>query len=183
MPTNLRILIAALCLVLLGSVAASAQINVKPPQLPSARPQTPGRPPDDPMQNSSTREMLKEMELRREENDYKEHIARAKETAHIAAELQEAFARQKTLSAPEVKKLSRMEKLARQIRSRAGGEENKDELKEIPEPARAFELLATLSSELEKKVESTPRHVVSSAIIKRANEIVELVKHLRTIYR
>ncbi|HEY9404192.1 MAG TPA: hypothetical protein VIQ24_16155 [Pyrinomonadaceae bacterium] len=123
------------------------------------------------------------MELKREENNYKENLARAKENAQLALELQEAFARQKTLQGPDLKKLSRMEKLSRQIRSNAGGEENKDELKETPQVEAALERLVTLSGELRKKVESTPRQVVSAAIIKRANEVVELVKHIRTFYR
>ncbi|MDQ1558091.1 MAG: hypothetical protein QOD32_1151 [Pyrinomonadaceae bacterium] len=77
-----------------------------------------------------------------------------------------------------------MEKLSRQIRSNAGGEENKDELKEPPPQVEvALERLVKLSAELQKKVESTPRQVVSAAIIKRANEVVELVKHIRTLYR
>jgi hypothetical protein len=138
---------------------------------------------DNDEQDSPHREMLKEMALKREENDYKEHLSRAKENARLAVELQEAFARQKTLQGTDLKKLSRMEKLSRQIRSTAGGEENKDELKETPPRVElALERLVKLSAELQKKVESTPRQVVSAAIIKRANEIVELVRHIRTLY-
>ncbi|HEV2799252.1 MAG TPA: hypothetical protein VGW12_02080 [Pyrinomonadaceae bacterium] len=139
--------------------------------------------PDDP-QDSRHNEMLKEMALKREQNDYKEHLSRAKENAQLAVELQEAFAHQKTLQEVDLKKLSRMEKLARQIRNKAGGEENKEELKEVPPQVEvALERLVKLSSDLQKKVESTPRQVVSAAVIKRANEVVELVKHLRTLYR
>ncbi|MCA1564956.1 MAG: hypothetical protein LC803_04855 [Acidobacteria bacterium] len=123
------------------------------------------------------------MELKREENDYKEHLSRAKETAQLAVELQEAFARRKTFQGADLKKLSRMEKLSRQIRSNAGGEENKDELKEPPQVEVALERLVKLSAELQKKIESTPRQVVSAGIITRANEVVELVKHIRTLYR
>jgi hypothetical protein len=143
-----------------------------------------GNSPDDTDQESSYREMLREMALKREENDYKEHRSRAKETAQLALELQEAFARQKTFQAEDLKKLSRLEKLSRQLRSNAGGEENKDELKEPPpQIEEALERLVKLSGELQKKVESTPRQVVSAAIIKRANEVVELVKHIRALYR
>jgi phage shock protein A len=128
--------------------------------------------------------MLKEMALKREENDYREHLSRAKENARIAVELHEAFARRKTLQGPDLKKLGRMEKLSRQIRSEAGGEENKDELKEAPpQVEEALEHLVKLSAELQKKVESTPRQVISAEIIKRANEVVELIRHIRTLYR
>lgn len=182
---SLRLLPLALLLALCGSVAVSAQ---SAPTLPRSvnNKSAAGAPKDDDdtAQTSSHREMLKEMEIKREEGDYKEHLARAKENAQLAVELQEIYSRQKTLEAAELKKLSRIEKLARQIRSRAGGEETKDELKETPQHVEAaLERLARLSTELQKKVESTPRQVVSTAVIKRANEVVELVRYIRTLYR
>lgn len=182
---SLRLLSLALLLALCGSVAVSAQSAPKLPRSISDK-SAAGAPKDDDdsPQTLSHREMLKEMEIKREEGDYKEHLARAKENAQLAVELQETYSRQKTLAAPDLKKLSRIEKLARQIRSRAGGEENKDELKEAPQHVEAaLERLARLSTELQKKVESTPRQVVSTAVIKRANEVVELVKYIRTLYR
>jgi hypothetical protein len=178
----LRLLLFAFLLTLCGGFAAQGQTAQKyPDNIHRNKPS--GAAPDDPEQDSPHREMLKEMELKREENDYKEHLARAKENARLAAELQEAFTRQKTFQGADLKKLSRMEKLSRQIRSSAGGEENKDELKELPQAEAALERVVTLSDELQKKIEGTPRQVVSAAIIKRANELVELVKHLRTLYR
>jgi hypothetical protein len=182
---SLRLVPLALLLSLCGSVAVAAQSAPKLPR--GVNDKTAAGAPrddDDPSQTLSHREMLKEMEIKREESEYKEHLARAKENAQLAVELQETYARQKTLQAPDLKKLSRMEKLARQIRSRAGGEENKDELKETPQQMEeALERLARLSTELQKKVESTPKQVVSTAVIKRANEVVELVKYIRTLYR
>jgi predicted NBD/HSP70 family sugar kinase len=77
-----------------------------------------------------------------------------------------------------------MEKLSRKIRNNAGGEENREELKTPPQEVEAvLERLAEVSAELQKKVESTPRQVVSTAVIKRANEVVELVRYIRTLYR
>jgi hypothetical protein len=183
---SLRLLPLAFFLVLCGSIAAWAQPAPKfPANVPAGKPAGgTTRDADDDQQTVSHREMLKEMEIKREEGDYKEHLARAKENAQLAAELHEAYARQKTLQAPDLKKLMRIEKLARQIRNRAGGEENKDELKEVPPQLQtAFDRLTKLSDELQKKVESTPRQVVSTVVIKRANEIVELVRYIRTFYR
>jgi hypothetical protein len=179
----LRILLFALLLTPGGHLTARGQTTQKyPDNINKNKPAADS--PDDPEQDSPHREMLKEMALKREENNYKEHLSRAKENAQLAVELQEAFTRQKSLQSAELKKLSRMEKLSRQIRSNAGGEENKDELKEPPpQVEEALERLVNLSAELQKKVERTPRQVVSAAIIKRANEVIELVKHIRTLYR
>lgn len=180
---RLRLLLFALLLASGGGLAAQGQTTRKfPNSIPNNKPAS--NSPDDPEQDSPYREMIREMALKREENDYKEHLSRAKENAQIAVELQGAFARQKMLQAPDLKKLGRMEKLSKQIRSSAGGEENKDELKEAPQQVEAaLERLVKLSAELQKKVESTPRQVVSAAIIKRANEVVELVRHIRTLQR
>ncbi|MGI9104960.1 MAG: hypothetical protein ACR2G4_01780 [Pyrinomonadaceae bacterium] len=124
------------------------------------------------------------MEIKREENNYREHVARAKENAQLGVELREAFALQKTLHESEIKKLSRMEKLARQIRNRAGGEDDKDEAKDPPPLLEtAIGRLAEISEELQKKVETTPRQIVSAAVIKRANEVIELIKYIRLHYR
>lgn len=180
----MRILLFFLFLLLLSSTITWAQTS--PPQFPSSigTDKRVGESRNDPEQNSSHQEMLKEMELKREAGEYKEHVARAKENAQLAVELREAFARKNSLGASELKKLSLMEKLSRKIRSNAGGEENKDELKTPPQKIEeALQLLAELSVELQKKVESTPRQVVSTAVIKRANEIVELVRYIRTLYR
>lgn len=178
----LRLTTPALLLLLCGFVAAQTQPAAKFPG--QTNKSAGGADREDPLQTLAQREMLKEMEIKREAGDYKEHLARAKENAQLALELQETYTRQKALHAPELKKLGRMEKLARQIRSRAGGEETKDELKEAPPQIEAaLERLARLSTELQKKVESTPRQVVSTAVIKRANEVVELVKYIRTLYR
>src|SRR4028118_2133536 len=174
---SLRLLPSVMLFVLGSFVAVSAQPAPKLPANVQSGKAAGGTTEEDP-QTVSHREMLKEMELKREEGDYKEHLARAKENAELAAELQETYARQKTLQATELKKLSRMEKRARQIRSRAGGEENKDDLKEAPPQIEAaLERLVKLSTELQKKVESTPRQVVSTAVIRRANEVVELVRY------
>lgn len=180
----LRFFIFLLLLVPCGGLAVQGQTAPKyPVNIHKGKPAGINLP-ESPEQDSPHREMLREMAHKREEEDYREHRARAKENAQLALELQEAFARQKTFQSPDLKKLSRMEKLSRQIRNNAGGEENKDELKAPPPHVEeALERLVELSGELQKKVESTPRQVVSAAIIKRANEVVELIKHIRSLYR
>ncbi len=123
------------------------------------------------------------LELKREEGDHQEHIARAKQNAQLAVELREAFARHKTMNTSELKKLSLMEKLSRKIRSNAGGQENKEELKTPPQQVEeALDRLVELSLELQKTVEVTPKQVVSITVIKRANEVVELVRYIRAVY-
>jgi hypothetical protein len=80
-----------------------------------------------------------------------------------------------------MKKLERLEKLARRIRSRAGGEDDDEPLNNVPttlEPA--LTRLAETSEALSKGVEKTPRMVISTTVIERANELLEIIRFIRT---
>lgn len=139
---------------------------------------------DDPRQHSGREDMLRNLEVKRREQSYKENIERAKENAALGAEVRQAFERTKSLGSAERKKLGRMEKLSRTIREQAGGDDDKEELKELPASLEAsFERLQKLSEELETKVEKTPRHVVSTSVIGTANQLLELIRHLRSSFK
>jgi hypothetical protein len=181
MLIRILVFVCCCCCVSVGVLAQSAPNRNFPPDVQKGS--AAGDDSKDEHQNSSHLEHLKKMEIKREESNYREHVARAKESAQLAAELREAFGRQKALHETEIRKLARMEKLARQIRSKAGGEESKDEAKSLPPLETAIIRLADLSIELQKKVENTPRQIVSAAIINRANEVIELIKYIRLIYR
>lgn len=146
------------------------------PDMPTARDA------DDPDQISRAEEMIKDAEIKHSEAIYKENVERAKETAQLASEVRDAFRQQKTLSAVELKKLGRIEKLARSIRNELGGGDSDEGLKDPPAQLDAsLDRLADMSDELHKRIEKTPRHVVSAAAIITANQLIELTKHIRTI--
>jgi DNA anti-recombination protein RmuC len=129
-----------------------------------------------------TEEMLKDAEIRRQELTRKENLQRARETAQLGAELRDAFERQKSLGAAEMKKVGRIEKLARAIRNEAGGDNDDEGLKDPPARLEtALSRLSEMCEELRKKVEKTPRHVVSAAVITSANQLIELAKYIRTL--
>jgi glucose/arabinose dehydrogenase len=171
----------ALCFALALCGHATAQQSTKPPQ--SAPPSLPSsRDPLDGEQSSVTEEMLKDAEIRRLEMTHKENLQRAREAAQLGAELREVFERQKTLGAAEMKKIGRIEKLARAIRNEAGGDDVNDGLKDPPARMEAaLSRLSEMCDELRKKVEKTPRHVVSAAVITSANQLIALAKLIRTL--
>jgi hypothetical protein len=147
-----------------------------PPDLPTTRDG------DDPDQSSRTEEMVKDAEIKRDEALYKENVGRAKETAQLASEVRDAFRQQKSLGAVELKKLGRIEKLARSIRNELGGGDGDEGLKDPPAQLDdALNRLTDMSADLCKRIEKTPRHVVSAAAIITANQLIELTKHIRTI--
>jgi hypothetical protein len=159
-------------------------------QQPTPKPRTSSTQPDlnsprDPVegeQSSSTEEMLKDAEIKRLEMTHKENLERARETAQLGAELREAFERQKSLGAAEMKKVARIEKLARAIRNESGGDDDDEGLKDPPPQLEAaLARLSEMCEELRKKVEKTPRHVVSASVIASANQLIALAKHIRTL--
>ncbi|HVG29874.1 MAG TPA: hypothetical protein VM864_09265 [Pyrinomonadaceae bacterium] len=166
-----------------GHALARQQQPAPKPRLSQTPPLT--SPPRDPVegeQTSLTEEMLKDTEIRRQEMTRKENLQRARETAQLGAELRDAFERQKSLGAAELKKVGRIEKLARAIRNDAGGDDDDQGLKDPP--ARldaALGRLSELCDELRKRVEKTPRHVVSAAVITSANQLITLAKYIRTL--
>lgn len=135
-------------------------------------------------QMGSREEMLRNVEIKRREQSYKENLERAKESAALGAELREAYERAKGIGPAEQKKLGRMEKLARAIREQAGGDDDKEGSEEVPpDPAASFAQLQELSEELNEKVEKTPRHVVSTSVIKTANRLLGLIRHIRSSFK
>lgn len=145
------------------------------------RPQRPGAPQDI---TTPEREMMSRAVIKHEEAVHRENLERAKENAELGAQLLDTFGRYKALSREDVKKLERMEKLSRKIRGGVGGSDDDAELKDPPRDlADALKRLAEMSEDLRKSVEKTTRHVVSAAVIERSNELIELIRHIRTITR
>ncbi len=131
---------------------------------------------------SPEEEMRDRLAVKHQEAAHKENLERAKENAQLGIEMRAAFERHKTLGRDEVKKLERMEKLARKIRGQAGGSDDQNTLQDPPRNLEnALARLAELSEELHKQVEKTSRLVVSAVVIEHSNEVIELVRYIRTL--
>jgi hypothetical protein len=131
---------------------------------------------------SPAEEMLRRAEIKHEEESHSEMVERSDEAAQIGEEILDSFSKNKSLTADDFKKLERMEKLARKIRGSAGGSD-KVEGSETP-PGKieaAVERLAAISGALKKSVAKTSRLVISAAVIKNSNEVIELIRHIRSI--
>jgi molecular chaperone GrpE (heat shock protein) len=129
--------------------------------------------------------MIRNVAVKRRETEYQENIERAKESAALGAELRQVFERSKTLGSLEQKKLARLEKLARAIREKAGGDDDKQTLRDLPTGGLETSLarIQELAAELQARVEKTPRHVISTAVINTANELLEVIKHIRAAFK
>jgi hypothetical protein len=172
-----------LFLSLMAACAISAQAQSRPTvndsvNAASSRPGSSDRGPD---LGTPEEEMRARNEIKIAEKERQENLERAKEVAQLGAEIRDSFIRSQMIGAIEIKKLERLEKLARRIRSRAGGSDDEEPLNNVPASlSPAMSRLAETSEALFKGVEKTPRMVISTTVIERANELLEIIRFIRT---
>jgi len=141
----------------------------------------------DPMEedtNQTIEEMRARWEIKYAEKERLENLDRAREAAQLGTELYTTFSNTKTFSPVEKKKLDRLEKVTRKIRNQAGGSDGEVLIENMPSQTEpALKRLSEMADSLRKAVEKTPRQVVSAAVIERANEVLEVIRYIRTFTR
>ena len=175
---------ATLTLILLCAGVAFSQTKAPPIQAPSPTP--PPRPvdgtfknPDDSPLTTFEEEMRAKREIKIAEKEHEENLHRAREIGELGKQLKESF--KSTLDRDCVKKIERLEKLTKKVRSEAGGED--EELTITPRPPdlpAAINRIAEASETLSKDVQNTPRRVVSTTVISNANVLLELIRVARS---
>lgn len=137
--------------------------------------------PDNQTANSMAEEMRIKREIKSAEKDHKQNLERAKEISDLGQELSISFKRNNALDREDIKKLEKLEKLAKRIRSEAGGSEDEVTIEKRPSDlVEAMNCLAKVSASLNEKVRETPRQVISTSIIDKANVLLELVRIVRS---
>jgi len=136
--------------------------------------------------NGPFTEIEEEMKAKRAikfaDKEYQDNLDRARDLSTLGAAIVTSFKQKNTLNQEDLKKLDKVEKLARGIRHAAGGSEDATEMEKPPtDIASAVEMLGDLSHSLKEKVEKTPKHVMSAAVIDEANVLLELVRIVRTL--
>jgi hypothetical protein len=136
---------------------------------------------DDPRFGSPEAEMRSKLEIKEEKKKYDEHVARAKEVNQLATQITESYEAHKALSSDDGKRLERLEKLTKRIRNDAGGENDaKEDADEVPSGMEdRIKKVSSMAVELQKLVQSTPRNVVSAAVIDQANKLICIIQHVR----
>ena len=173
---------ATLIFIVLCAGVAFSQL---PAQKPSPTPQP--RPVDGVFKDDSTplttfeEEMKAKRDIKIAEKDHEENLNRAREIGDIGKQLKEGF---KENDRDCFKKIDRLEKLTKKVRSEAGGED--EEITLTPRPTDlpgAIKQIAEASETLSKDVQNTPRRVVSTSVISTANVLLELIKLARGFFR
>jgi hypothetical protein len=171
--------VLACCVLILGSsTAASAQgiRNHKPPPL------LPERGGDD--GEDKTPRLPEEMEAKRiiraADKEYQDNLGRARDLSVLGAAIVASFKEKNQLDRVDIKKLEKVEKLAKGIREAAGGSDDDEQMERPPKDLpSAVAMLGDLSKSLKEKVEKTPKHVISAAVIDEANVLLQVVRFVR----
>jgi hypothetical protein len=133
---------------------------------------------------SNIKETLAKQRIAREKKDYDELLQRSEEAVKISGELEKSFADSKQISSDDTKKLERLEKLLKKIRSELGGdadgEEDETVVKETPSTmVSAFQTLQTNASQLFDEIKKQTRYSVSVISIQTSNALLRVVKFIR----
>lgn len=126
-------------------------------------------------------EMIRKRQLEYAKKNYEEHLGRCREVARLGATLRIEYAKSPQLDKEDAKRLERIEKLAKRIREQMSEESDAQPLKESF-PATLEEALTRLDTgaqELEKLTAATPRLVVSTAVLEKANEVEAVARYIR----
>src|SRR5258705_1342656 len=116
------------------------------------------------------------------DREYQENLSRARDLSSLGCALVTSFKQKNALDQDDIKKLDKVEKLAKGIRRAAGGSEDKVEMEKPPtDLTAAIEMLSDVSQSLKEKVEKTPKHVISATVIDEANVLLELIRIVRTL--
>jgi hypothetical protein len=127
-------------------------------------------------------EMKAKRAIQYAEKEHQENLDRAKDLSLLGTEIVSSFKQKNTLDQDDIKKLEKLEKLAKGIRRAAGGSEDETKMEKPPaDMSSAVEMLGDLSHSLKEKVEKTPKHVISAAVIDEANVLLELVRIVRSL--
>ena len=130
-------------------------------------------------------EMRARRDIKAAEKEHQENLDRAHQAAQLSIELRDAYTHNKSLGREDFKKLERLEKITRRIRSEAGGSDDRDPgFEKIPTQLEAaISRLAEVSEVMRKGVEKTPRQVISAPVIEHANELLDIIAYIRSQFR
>ena len=173
--------------VLFGGSVAVAQVSpsTRPISPPPPRPVNGTMRPDDNRPLTTFEEELRaKRAIKMAEKEHEDNLKRAREIAQLGKELHETLKDKSTVDRDALKKVERLEKLTKKIRSEAGGDGEDVMIDNKPvDLCGAVTQIAEASESLSKNVQDTPRQVVSASVIGKANVLLELLKMVRSFVR
>jgi hypothetical protein len=174
-------ILLVLGVIVAASLPSAIAQNVQT-QKPISIDQDKGGPGENPPFTAIEEEMKAKRAIKYAEKEYQENLDRARDLSVLGAAIVTSYKQKNTLDQEDIKKLEKVEKLAKGIRRAAGGSEDDIEMEKPPtDIAAAVKMLGDLSHSLKEKVEKTPKHVISATVIDQANILLELIRIVRSL--
>jgi|ERR1041384_7248150 hypothetical protein len=180
--SGVRALLVLIFVVLFGgTVLAQIPSSARPAPTPQPRPidGIVQRPDDRPL-TTFEEELRAKRAIQMAEKEHEDNLKRAREIKQIGEELRDTLKDKSIIDRDSLKKVERLEKLTKKVRSEAGGEDEDVTIENKPSDlCGAITKIAEASKELSENVHDTPRQVVSASVIGKANVLLELLKMVR----
>jgi hypothetical protein len=129
------------------------------------------------------RDTLEKLRIEKEKKEFDRMIERGEQAAKIAAELEVALTNNGRLTEKEKAKLASVEKLAKQIRSDLGGDDEDDSADKEERPslsiAEAVKSLRSTTENLFKELKRSTRFTISATAIYSSNAVLRLARFMR----
>lgn len=125
------------------------------------------------------KESLAKQRIDREKKDFDEMVERSEEALKLTAQLAKSYELNNQLSAEDQKKLDRLEKVVKKIRSELGGDDDEENVENPASISNALENLKINTSKLVDAIKETSRYTVSVVAVESSNALLKMVKFLR----
>ena len=173
--------LSVVSVVLIAQLSLEAQV-LRPPKPPTTMTADKSRPDSEEQAPTALDyELRAKRAIKYAEKEHQENLTRAREASELGNALATAFKQNKSLGSADLKKLEKLEKITKKIRSEVGASDDEFELEQKPQDlAEAVDGVAKISTSLSEKVLKTPRRVVSASIVEDANVLLELIRIVRS---
>ncbi len=181
MFSKLSKLIFSMLLLATFSICVHAQVCSQ-----NNEPQSMGRTPQKEEVPQGIKENLAKMCIEQQKKEYAEMLKRGDEALKLSEELEKSFAANNALSGEDRKKLDRLEKLVKKIRSDLGGDDDGKEIETSEDNSplstgNAFKVLQENTVILVDELKKSTRYTVSAVAIQSSNMLLKAVKFLRFV--
>lgn len=129
----------------------------------------------------SIKENLAKGRIEREKKDYEELVKRGEEALKLSEDLEKSFTENNKLSSEDIKKLEKLEKIVKKIRTDLGADGD-EEISEENNPStleNAVKVLKENTGKLMNELKKSTRYTISVVAIKSSNVLLKVVKFLR----
>jgi hypothetical protein len=154
--------------------AAGVGAQVVDTSVPGSKPKTEDLP-------QNIQESLAERRIAQEKKDHEELLKRGEEALKLSADLEKSFSENNRFSSDDRKKLDRLEKLVKRIRSDLGGDDvDPDAEEQTPSTVPgAVKFIQENTIKLVDELKKTTRYTISAIAIQSSNLLLKAVKIIR----